>query len=510
MGFLSKALLVATVVTAATTSLSVLPVSASTTTQTFYVDCSKSGVGSGTIISPWTTLDQVNKRKAFTPGSQVLIKRNTTCRGRLHPRGNGAVGHQNVIGAYGSGARPILMGAGTANHTATVELHNQSYWTVQDLHVTNTAGSTSTSRFRSGILITNNGGGRLSGLVIRRNSVSNVSSAPVNVGTENSRQWGGITAIAYGPNSSYFDKLLIQKNVITRVGSSGIFVANWQHQTIRNKGLRISGNQVVRARGDSIVIYGSDNSRIDHNVSAYGHDMWPCPRCGGISPLTASAAIWPGISKKVIIDHNEVYGEYFRGGDGVAFDADGQTEDVVFEYNYAHDNEGGGILFCGSTRTTARFNILENNSRGAFVFIGSIPANKTSIYNNTVYTSMQNGAQVVHTQGTSGGKGINFYNNLIYNMGWGYYVWPAAYKSSHNTVVGTHGIGEPRGNGTIFDTPILRSPGNGGIGFKTLGGYHPSSPKDDPRGVAIPKSVTKDFFGNTINPKSPPRGAAIK
>lgn len=485
------------------------PIAASTT---YHVDCGRSTNGDGSVARPWNSLSQVNRHAAFKPGEVITLKRGTVCSGRLHPLGEGTASAPIVLGAYGSGkALPTINGGGTPDRTGTVGLLNQPYWTIQDLHITNFSSTKETKAYRSGVLVQNENGGRLKGVTIQRLRIDSVVSNLAFTAAD-AREYGGISVVTWphGKKSSGFDGLRIRNNVINKVGRTGIMISNHGYPKMSDRDVRAAYNSVTRARGDSIVIRGATDSRIDHNVSAYGADLWPCKQCGAISPYTANAGIWPSSTRNILVDHNEVYGEHKLGGDGEGFDVDTSAVDTVLEYNYSHDNEAGGILFCGSNNTTARFNILENNRNGAFVFIGSIPATKTKIYNNTVYISMANGAHVVHLQGNKGGKGINFYNNLIYNMGWGYYEWPAAYTSSHNTVVGTHGIGEPRGNGTIFDTAILRSPGNGGNGFKTLGGYHPSSPKDDPRGVAIPKSVTKDFFGNTINPKSPPRGAAIK
>jgi hypothetical protein len=482
-----------------------------TTGTTYHVDCKRSSNGDGSESHPWNSVGAVNRHKTFHPGDKILLKRGTTCKGRLHPSGSGNATSQIVLGAYGAGkSLPTINGGGTPQQTGTVQLINQPYWTIQDLHVTNRGTAKETRTYRSGVLV-RGFNGRIAGVKIQRLKVDSVVSN-LTSSSNDPREFGGITVqtLSDGKPKSGFDGLQILHNSVSKVGRTGILVSNHGYPKMSDRKLRIAYNTVTRPRGDSIVIRGSVGARIDHNRSAYGADLWPCAQCGKITPETADAGIWPAYSKDTLIDHNEVYGEHRLGGDGQGIDADISAVNTVIEYNYLHDNEGGGILFCGSNNTTARFNILENNSNGAFVFIGSIPAAKTKIYNNTVYTSMKNGADVVHLQGNKGGRSIAFYNNLIYNMGWGWYHWPAGYTSSHNTVIGTHGIGEPRGNGTIFDTAILRNPGQGKNGFKSLGGYHPASPKDDPRGIAIPKSVTKDFFGNTINPKSPPRGAAVK
>lgn len=415
-----------------------------------------------------------------------------------------------TIGAYGSSrVLPRIDGGGTRLGTGTVELRNQSFWTIRDLHITNRSRASETTNFRSGVLLASSGSSRMVGVTIQGLKIDHVTSNLVSRTSWDTREYGGISAItASNQPQAGFDGLRILNNNVSGVGRTGIVVSNHNDQGSWDRKVQILGNTISRARGDSIVLRGSMNARIAHNTSAYGASFWPCKQCGNISPESANAGIWPARTRGTIIEYNEVYGEHRLGGDGVGLDVDLSAQNTVVQYNYVHDNEGGGILFCGSNSTAARFNILENNSRSAFVFIGSIPAKNSAIYNNTVYTSMRNGADVVRTQGSNGGSGITFFNNLIYNMGWGFYKWPTRAKSSHNTVIGTHGIGEPRGSGTIFDTAILRNPGNGRVGFGTLGGYKPTSPKDDPRGIAIPSSVKKDFFGKTINPKHPPRGAA--
>ncbi len=477
---------------------------------TYYVDCSVAASGNGTAAAtPWNSLAHPNRHGAFQPGDHILLKRGSTCKGSLHPQGSGTRSAPIVLGAYGKGALPTING-NTVDQSGTVSLRNQAYFTIQDLHVTNHGTAKEVKQFRSGVLIRNDGAGRLASVTVQRLKIDSVVSN-LAFYWQDPRDFGGISVITrpQAGVKSGFDGLKILHNTISRVGRTGIMVSNQSSNATDTKP-RIGYNRITRARGDSIVLRNAANARIDHNISANGADFWPCKQCGQISPATANAGIWPSNTKNAVIENNEVYGEHQLGGDGQGIDVDVSAMNTVVQDNYVHDNEGGGILLCGSNDTSVRFNVLENNQRGAFTFIGSIPATKTRIYNNTVYISMKNGADVVHLQGNKGGRSISFFNNVIYNMGWGFYHWPAAYTSSHNTVVGTHGIGEPRGNATIFDTKILRNPGNGGVGFKTLSGYHPSSPKDDPRGIAIPASVTKDFFGNTINPKSPPRGAAIK
>ena len=340
-------------------------------------------------------MTSVTDHGAFVAGDHILVKRGTTCTGRMSPTGSGTVGQPIVLGAYGSGALPTLKGGGTPNKTAVVLLENVSGWTVQDLHITNMGSSSrNTSSYRAGVAVQNWGIGRVSGIVIQRLRIDHVVSN-MNESGDDSREWGAIVATTNGSGSTDgYDGLIIRDNVIDHVGRSGVMVSNHEYPRSTDRDVRVYSNKISWARGDSIVLRGSVNGRVDHNVSAYGSDEWPCPNCGPITPKTANAAIWASFSRTIRVDHNEVYGEKMKGGDGEAFDSDASSTGVVFEYNYAHDNQGGGILFCGSTNAIARFNILQNNGKSAFAFIGNMPAKNTQIYNNTIYsTSREQGAR---------------------------------------------------------------------------------------------------------------------
>jgi len=499
----------------ALTATMAVPVAAHATPNRYYVDCSGKRAGGGSSASPWNSLAGVNAHGAFTAGDSILLRRGTTCRGRLMPTGSGGPGAPIVLGAWGRGAKPTLAGGGTPDLTGAVQLLNQAYWTIQDLHVTNTGGGTSTQVYRSGVSVRNQDGGALPGIVIQRMTVDHVASAPNELGGS-SREWGGITVAAGGVEGDSFPGLMIRNNRVDHVGRTGIAVMNWEFPTTFNRNVRITGNRVSWARGDGIIVFGAQHARIDHNVVANSADEWPCPLCGPITPLTANAGIWPARSSYVQIDHNEVYGMRDLGGDGEAFDSDQSTDHVVFEYNYAHDNAGGGVFFCGSADVTVRFNIFEDNRRSTFVFIGNVPAHNTSIYNNTIYNKDLAITKALRTfnvdKATSPAGRVVFKNNIVFNYSkysHGWWQWPGKLvTTSANTLVGIHGEGRPHDRRTSRKNPHLRAPGTGGTGFDTLRGYRPTKHHAHRHGVPIPSDATRDFFGNRIDPKHPPRGAA--
>jgi Right handed beta helix region len=476
-----------------------------TTGHAYYVDCSKKAVGTGSSGSPWSRLDTVNAH-GFAAGDSILLKRGTTCTGRLAPTGSGTKGHPIVLDAYGTGSLPTVRGGGTGSWTGAVQLVDQEFWTVRNLHVTNTDGKVLSEAYRSGVMVINDTGKHLHDITIERLTVDSVVSnmSSLYVGP---RSFGGISVITQGGLYGGFTDLTVRNNTVSHVGRTGIVVSNNSYPVASDRGVRITGNHVSHVRGDGIILLGSRGGRVDHNVSAYAAEEWPCPQCGGVTRFTASAAIWTGSSDRVLIDHNEAYGTKWLGGDGEGFDVDSFATNTVVEYNYAHDNEGGGILFCGSTNAVARFNVFQNNKKSAIAFIGTAPAKNTKIYNNTLYAKKSLKAGNVRTFNGLKGTGVRFYNNLVINYGQAGWTFPTKVWSRSNTFVGVRGHDEPHGKGDQHGTVDLQKAGAGTIGLATLKGYRPATATGVRVGHVLPKGTHLDFLGKKVSTKRPPRGA---
>lgn len=192
---------------------------------------------------------------------------------------------------------------------------------------------------------------------------------------------GGIIFLASdeaGKPCNYRD-VKITDNFVTRVSRSGIFLTGlW----IRRPGtcwgvnpyfsddkgwypserIEISRNKVTYTGGDGIVLIGSVHSLIERNVSCHSNYLG---RTGN-----ANAGIWPIGCKDIAIRYNEAaYSHLEHGGlDGEGFDIDIANEDVLFEYNYAHDNDGGAILLCNAETTQPLFDengkpVLDENGK---------------------------------------------------------------------------------------------------------------------------------------------------
>ena len=97
---------------------------------TSYYISSSGGSDSNTGLSQaqaWATLAKVNI-STFNPGDSVLFKRGDTFRGYLLFPSNGSVGNHIVIDAYGTGAKPKLLGSEDISSTSDWEVHSGNVW----------------------------------------------------------------------------------------------------------------------------------------------------------------------------------------------------------------------------------------------------------------------------------------------------------------------------------------------------------------------------------------------
>ena len=80
---------------------------------TYYVSPTGSDTNTGTSsASPWKTITRVNQiGTALNPGDQILFQRGGVYRGKVTISDNGVAGNPMVLGAYGTGAAPIISGS---------------------------------------------------------------------------------------------------------------------------------------------------------------------------------------------------------------------------------------------------------------------------------------------------------------------------------------------------------------------------------------------------------------
>ncbi len=159
--------------------------------------------------------------------------------------------------------------------------------------------------------------------------------------------------------ASWHENLWIENNVIKRVARTGIWIfsswtyrpgVDWGNNTYHDddtfyyphKNVYVCDNYIEKAGGDSIVMGAVRGGYIEGNTSYHAQYLG---KAGYYN-----VGIWPHSCKDVVIQFNEAaYTHKANGcGDGQGFDIDIANQDITFQYNYAHHNDGGGILLCNA------------------------------------------------------------------------------------------------------------------------------------------------------------------
>jgi hypothetical protein len=515
----------------------VMPKAEAAVTGTYYVDYS-SGQDSNDGTTPgtaWKTLGKVNATQ-FAPGNQILFKSGEIWFGQLWPKGSGVEGSPIVINSYGTGEKPKIDAEGQIS--SAMKLDNQEYWEINNLAVTNWRTTTTTVQlttsstfevtgYLAGIRVTASGReGAYKHIVIRNcyihdinglrefgpndttgGTVAGAYSNPPALGGYDSSWFkgtGGIsiatvdTRVGYTgtqPAKTYFDGITIENNTIERVSETGIRIAQAatlaaysnanQTAVVPNRNIVMRNNMLMG--GLEYSDFGQLISPSYAPLSEYNiaHD-W---RTSGIEVTNTIDGIY---------QFNEVYNIMHwattRTADDTAFDADLNSSNVIFQYNYVHDS-GSAFLICDLQGNKSnykpiiyRYNIAQNiTNRLIYGGYGGL------VYNNTFY-SPNNDTRVSPDNNTVVSNNI-FYVKSLANGG-GTYRNNLYYLTAPLAADATAVVGDPQ----------FVDPGKGGTGtlpgqpkIDTLTGYKlkNTSPAID-AGIFIANNGGRDYFGNSL------------
>ncbi|MEV7722121.1 alpha-L-fucosidase [Streptomyces sp. NPDC088184] len=466
--------------------------------ETQYVDCSAdASVQTGSSAFPWQSLDRVNGL-ALRTGSRILLKRGTRCTGTLAPNGSGRPGKPLVIGAYGTGAKPVIDGGGNAE---TLLLKNTQWVEASGLEITN-SGAPGRNKRGVRVQLEDFGTGthyRLTGLDIHDIRGDDTK------GTEGSA--GILFSVTGTEKPTKFDDVVVAGNTVTGVDREGIYLAStWNNRPVHgdydpdgpaflpSTRVVVRGNTLKDLGGDGIVMTATDGALVERN------------RLDGFQRRSAgyNAGMWPWNADNTVFQYNEVSGgETTR--DGMAYDVDEGTFGTVFQYNVSHDNAGGFFLVCTATGTLGdaviRYNVSRNDHyRGIETCSGSFDGVRA--HNNTVYVG-DGVSQSVVNENTTKKHGLAFTNNIVVKEGAGtasFGLKGDGVTLSHNTLVNVRDAPADPG-GSTADPRLTDRTGALPDGLR----LHTGSPALG-AGMAVAGDVARDLYGNRV-PAPPNTGA---
>lgn len=488
----------------------------------YYLD-SKGGSDSNdglTEATAWRTLAKANGT-TFAPGSTLLLKAGSSWTGQLFPKGAGAKGNPNIIGMYGTGAKPIIAANGAYSG---VRLLNQPFWEITNLEITN---KTTAWGDYHGIAIDGKDFGTIEHVYIRDCFIHDVHGVVAWIGNSNSTgdpgviddaDWdaskhsGGIVFDVTTSNSTKtrFDDILIEKNVIQDCSFAGISIK--QVQGAVGWGGRTSATDSKWYPHTNLVIRDNYLSQYDNDHGC--NTIYVTNVRGGliernVCERSGVSAIELYFTDDIVVQENEVFKTIRRcnSADFNGLDADKGTTKTVFQRNYVHDN-GDGILFCQFAFGDAvvRYNIVQNSSRHGFNLHSDASA-ASQVYNNVVYSNIAS-SSLANSSG--GATTLNkatyvFRNNVFHAAVSGPGIGKGAKSSfDRNLYFGTSAVSGDASAKT--GNPLFVAPGTGGSGTKegwalsSLSGY--KLQKGSPcinAGVTISGNGGRDFWGDSLS-----------
>ncbi|MEV6161908.1 RICIN domain-containing protein [Streptomyces sp. NPDC052052] len=485
------------------------PAAAEAAAQAFYVDCDATGTGDGSASTPWNSLAPVNAH-TFQAGDTILLKRGSTCTGQqLYPKGSGAAGAPIVVDAYGTGAKPKLVGAGQV--TDVVLLADQQYWEIRNLDISNTGETAATRR---GVHVTRTDSG--TGTYYR---ISDLDIHDVN-GNQTKKDDDASAGIFFevlgNTTPTKFDDVAITDNTVRTVDRYGIhFWTRWMQRSALNNancgttcgtwtpqtGVVIRGNTVSDIGGDAIVPHHTEGALIEYNTVDGFRER---------EPQHCAAGIWGWNTQDALYQFNEVSGGQSTC-DGQGLDLDEANIGTIYQYNYSHDNEGGFILLCnGSGSTTdgniVRYNISQNDGGQLFDMVCAKTTN-TQIYNNTFY--LADPVEIINNANGSAAANATFTNNIFHvATADASYINAAGLGFDSNVFYGTHPTGEPDDVHKVTSDPKLTAPGTATSRTDTDGYLLQAGSSALANGAVVSDAGGRDYFGNPVTAGCvPDRGA---
>ena len=442
----------------------------------------------------------------FTGGDEILLRRGKRFSGALSLERTGAKPNTVItVSAFGPPEDPRPAIKADVEGMGAIDIRDSGGWLIENLELSNQSDMRSE---RHGIFVTATDSGTHKNFVIRNCYIHHVTGVHDNFNN------GGIVFRVTGNTvPTKFDGVLIENNEIRNISGVGIRTkSTWEADPDDPRGVArpigrhahlnvvVRGNRVSDVTRNAIIIGSADAPLAEYNVMG--------PR---IATETTGNTLYNYATDDALIQYNEAFGNHGpasdkdRGG----FDADYNSRNTEFRYNYSHDNNfafaimrkyGQGIYFHHNISVNDRYGFLH------YGFYDDHAISDVIVSNNTFYSTSPNMMMFMNFGPLREPIDTTIVDNIFVFAGEGA-TWgsdPSAERGNvfeNNIVIG---LEDPNYIDLTAD-PLLRAPGDGGTEIdmtdpNRLAGYKLclGSPA---LGAGTPGSndATKDFWGDSIN-----------
>lgn len=395
---------------------------------------SESTDGDGTKEKPYSSLSKISDI-SFKPGTKIFLKKNSVFKEKFSLKNlNGEKDNPIIFTSYGDkGDKPKIVGKETldkgivyisncsnilfqnmeiyseikeesaakgilvelSNEESTEEAKTYHNITLKNLYIHDiygfsdkeNQGMAMKSKLTGGIhLWSSDGNAKIDGFNVLNSKIENVT----NVGIATWYKVVGTRVSKVSPYDDDFEKyahtnVTISNNEISYIGKNAAFLRNikggkFDHNVVHDTAIICNaGNQIVTSYVDDIVIEYNEGYNNKASLRADG-----------------------------------------KVQDGAMLDSDLQTKNVIFQYNYSHNNSFGLYISCDGTskndkgasdNVILRYNVSINDYGNKGIIYSNYYSGKIECYNNTIITDKTT-KNIIEMNND---RTLSFYNNIVFS-----------------------------------------------------------------------------------------------
>ena len=520
---------------------------------TYYISSSNGNDNNDglSIAFPFSSLEKINAIN-FNAGDTILFKSGDLWEGMLWIKGSGSTQEPIIIDSYGGNIKPIINGNG---YQSCVLIYNDDNIFINNLELlnedshldslgnvkklvgfggaSNSWGSGKDVRFGIKIVADEYS---LSNFKISNVYIHDIFPTPESQNNIHKGYGIKLETLSDTLNDMFntISNIEFSNNVIYKTGHYGFWIKslglNMNFDEIKNDEVHVfdcvfehtGGSGFVPNKSSNVLV---ENCMFNHSGSSIDERMWK-----------RGSGMWTFDCLNVIAQENSFMNAH-GPLDSYGCHIDYGCENVVFQYNYSFNNEGGFVEILGDNINCGyRYNISINDGyrlgeawsgkQGKTFFISNYcgssnircPSTGTFIYNNTSFVNDTLSPEIYCWPNAGD---IHIYNNLVYATPSGSII-PTLIENDSNIIDITHNLffdvnrfylDEDLWLNAIYEDPeIINTNPLGGIEPEEYQVYNNSVAINNGRLISgsnnmldyLENNGERDYFGNPVSSDTPP------